>query len=240
MAAVMADTDAASEEFADEARAAAAAVEAKRRELGDLIRAANRPEQTRLFDDFSACWQRYQQMHDAILGLAVQNTNLKAQRLSFEPASAALDRMQAALERLEAAGGASVRAAERTRAACRALVAALRIHLLESRHIAEPEDAEMDSIEARMRELDGEVREGFDALARSSGEAEAAALEESRAAWGDFQKVHAEVLSLSRQNTNVRSFALSLDRARKTTAECESLLGALQRAISSERSEATR
>lgn len=239
-AAVMADTDEASEMFADEGRKAVAAGEPKRRELGELIRAANRPGEVKLFADFSACWKRHQESHETVLGLAVQNTNLKAQRLSFDPASDALARMQAALGRIEAASGPSGGAAARSGAACHVLAAALQIHVLESRHIAEARDEEMDAIEAQMKQLDAQVREGFDALTRATGKAEEAALDESRAAYGDFQKVNAELVDLSRQNTNVRSFAMSLGRARKTTAECESLLEALQRAISSERFEATR
>jgi hypothetical protein len=228
-AAVTADTDEASEGFANEARRATEVVEAKRLELAKLIQAAHQPIETKPFEAFSACWSRYRPINDTVLALAVQNTNLKAQRLSFSTAADALDRMQAALNELPADVGNG--------AGCRAVTAALRILVLESPHIAEPRDEEMDEIEARMNQLDATVREELASLDRSAA---GTALESARVAYADFQKVHAEVLDLSRHNSNVRSFAISLDRARKTAAECESLLSALQQAVTRDRFRATR
>jgi hypothetical protein len=98
----------------------------------------------------------------------------------------------------------------------------------------------MDAIEARMQQLDAQVLEALAALGRAAGQGGAAALAEARTAYADFQRLHAEVLALSRENSGVRSFAMSLDRAWKTTAECEALLRALQRAVSSRTFEATR
>jgi hypothetical protein len=54
------------------------------------------------------------------------------------------------------------------------------------------------------------------------------------AAWAsyqDFQKIHAEIVDLSRQNSNIRSAALSLGQKRKTTAQCQDLLAALQEKV---------
>jgi hypothetical protein len=239
-AAVMADTDRTSQDFADEARKEAAVVETKRGELGKLILAANRPGEVKPFGELSACWKRYQQVDDLVLDLAVQNTNQKAQRLSFAPATDALDRMQAALEKLETAAGSSARGAATTGAACRAVTAALQIHVLESRHIAEPRDEVMDQIEARMKELDAQVEGGFADLAKITGAAGLPDLEAARTAYADFQELNAQILKLSRQNSNVRSLAISLGQARNTAAECQADLGALQQAIASQKFEATR
>jgi hypothetical protein len=43
--------------------------------------------------------------------------------------------------------------------------------------------------------------------------------------------LNAQILALSRRNTNVRSLALSLDEKRKLTGPCEQTLRALQTAL---------
>jgi hypothetical protein len=67
-----------------------------------------------------------------------------------------------------------------------------------------------------------------------------AATQDVRTAYADFQKVNKEVLELSRRNSNIRSFALSLGEKRLVTAKCRELLTALQNSIESHRFEATR
>jgi hypothetical protein len=238
--AVMADTDEASQAFAEEARRASAAVETDRRTLGRLIEIDKRPAELARFDEFNSCWKKYQEVDGEVLDLAVENTNLKALRLSFVPASEALDRMQAALDKLVDTSGSSAEAAVVTKAAGRALTAALKIHALESRHIAQARDEEMDKIEAEMKMLDGEVDSGLNTLSTATDATEKAALEAARAAYADFHKVNTEIIDLSRRNSNVRSFAISLGQKRKATAECQDLLGALQEAVRSQKVEATR
>jgi len=49
-----------------------------------------------------------------------------------------------------------------------------------------------------------------------------------------------EVIGLSRQNTNVKSFELSLGRKRKITAQCDEILSNLQEALRSKEFKATR
>jgi hypothetical protein len=229
--AVMAETDAASEAFAAESRRASATVESDRKELARLIDGGAQPEEVRHLREFSTCWTRYQEIDDEILRLAVENTNLKAQRLSFVPAPAALDRMQAALDTVVADTGTSVEAAAIAKRAYQVMPAALRIHALEGRHIAESNDAEMDKIDAEMKLLDGKVNEGLSALSALSDDAGKAAIEAARAAYADFQRVHTEVLALSRRNSNVCSFAMSLGQKRKVMAECQDRLNALQEAV---------
>ena len=43
--------------------------------------------------------------------------------------------------------------------------------------------------------------------------------------------LNAQIIALSRRNTNVRSLALSLDQKRKLTGPCEETLHALQAAL---------
>jgi hypothetical protein len=238
--AVMAETDAASEAFAAESKRASAAVEQHRSELSRLIDISARPDEVQQLREFSSCWTRYQEVDAEILGLAVENTNLKAQKLSFVPAPAALDRVQTALDKLVTDSGTSAEAAPIAKGAYQVLTAALKIHALESRHIAEPSDAEMDRIEAEMKTLDGRVNDGLSHLSAQGGDAVKVAVETVRAAYADFQKVNTEVLALSRRNSNVRSLAMSLGQKRNVMAECQDHLQALQEAVRVDVSPATR
>ena len=46
-----------------------------------------------------------------------------------------------------------------------------------------------------------------------------------------FMALNAQIVGLSRKNTNVRSLALSLDEKRKLTAPCEDSLRSLEAAL---------
>src|SRR5215471_9499980 len=95
--AVMADTDEASVEFAKESRASAAAVQQDITRLREtLTTLAYQPEDA-LLTEFANNFVEYQKLDDSILGLAVENTNLKAQRLAFGPAQDAANEFRDAL-----------------------------------------------------------------------------------------------------------------------------------------------
>ena len=115
------------------------------------------------------------------------------------------------------------------------LLAAFKIHALESRHIAADRSEAMDRFDMEMQTLDGQVNQGLSSLTALLGKAGQAAIDEAQTAYRHFQQVHAEVVHLSRQNSNVRSFAMSLGQKRKVTAECQDLLHALQESLRSEK-----
>jgi hypothetical protein len=234
--AVMAETDEASETFAQEARRASSAVENARRELGRSIGLGKQPVEMSLINEFNAAWTKYQKLDREILGLAVENTNLKAFRLSIGPASDALGHLDTALNELvEKADSGDV-----SKAAFKIAVAAFKILALQSPHIAEARDEEMDQIEAEMRSLDKQANESLDELSSASGEALQEDIARARAAYADFQEVHSQILDFSRRNSNVRSLALSLGEKRMATANCRDVLTALQTSLRSETFKATR
>jgi hypothetical protein len=233
--AVMAETDEASKESAEASRRASGAVEADRSALAELIETAGKPQQIEQLSAFNECWARYQEIDRQILDLAVKNSNLKALRLCFTAAAAALDRMQSALNGV-VDGSDSIAS---TRAAYRAMTAARRVHALEVRHIPEPRDDEMDRIEADMKSLDGQVAEALGALS-AGDDATRASVDAARGAYAEFQKVHAEILVLSRRNSNVRSLALSLGQKRNVSAECQDRLSALRESLKADLINATR
>ena len=229
--AVLADTDEASQELADEARRSLAAVDTGLKELESLIARAGGAEENDLFRNFLQSWEVFKQIDAELLPLAVQNTNLKAQRLSYGPGADAAERLEAALTSLVDAQDSCDQGREVARWAFRAAAAAGRIQALQAPHIDESRDERMDEIEATMDTCN---RQLVEALARLDEVADAglqpvvaAAMAAADALW----QVNLEIIPLSRQNTNVRSLALSLGRKRVVTAQCEHLLEALQTAV---------
>jgi hypothetical protein len=238
--AVMANTDEASQELADQSVRASQAVDKARRELGLLIEGQNNRREIELFSQFSSCWEKLQEVDREILPLAVQNTNLKALRLSFVPAREALERMAAALNQLMDASASSPDALGITRLASAAIIAALNIYALEASHIAETTEAQMNQIEAAMQRLDAPVRDALNSLQAQAGATGKPFVDAAWTSYKDFQKINSEIIELSRQNSNVRSFAMSLGQKRNLMAQCQDLLTALQEAIQSTNFKATR
>ena len=60
------------------------------------------------------------------------------------------------------------------------------------------------------------------------------------AALDRFTKIHTEIITLSRRNSDVRSLALSLGRKRMITAQCDEQLTALQASLAKHAVGATR
>ncbi len=238
--AVMAATDEASRGFADDSRRAAAELERDRVEVARLIEAGGPVGAQASSREFGACWERHQALDREILGLAVENTNLRAQRLSFGSAGAALDRMQRSLEEIVTASEKSAEAATIGRAAFSAIASARKLHFLEGPHIVEAREAEMDRIEVDMAAQEAKVTEALGLLASAVGEPVEPSIHPVRAAFAEFVAVNKEVVVLSRKNSNVRSLAMSIGEKRKVTAECQALLASLREAIGQRSKSATR
>jgi hypothetical protein len=206
--AVLAVTDENSRKFADEARTAMAKAEQSRQKLEpDLL-----PAQRELFAQFSKDFTNLQRTDEAVLGLAVQNTNLKAYDLTFGPATAAVKQLDAALAPLTSPAAAEAR------------VGTWRLLASLPPHIAEESDAKMDAMEVEMTKLDRQIRRSLDELASPA----------ATAAYRKFSELREQILKLSRENTNVRSLTLSLTQKREALTDCESALVELQQAIQSE------
>lgn len=238
--AVMEETDEASMTYAEESQHKSAAVEKSRQELSRLIDLNAPPEESKLIHEFDAAWTDYQKLDREILGLAVENTNFKAHRLSIGPASDALKRLEAALNATIDAAGADADEVGISDAAFQTVVAAYKTLTLQSRHIAESSEQEMDRIEREMDALDKQATNELDKLSALNVAALQTDVAQARAAYKDFQTIHAEILTLSRRNTNVRSLALALGKGRTATAKCIGALTALQKAIRREKSPTTR
>lgn len=228
---VMADTDEESEKFADQSTRASAAMEEKRLELKRLLDEEKSGREMELFRKFSGCWEKLQGVDREVLHLAVQNTNLKALKLSLGPAREDIDRLEAAMNQLMDSDASLPDALRITRLASRAILDATKIYMLEAPHIAETSDANMDKMESAMKQLDEQMDQTFDDLNSLTDEAGRSFLDTARASYEDFREVNSRILDLSRQNSNVRSLSMSLGQKRKVTAECLDSLAALDKAV---------
>jgi hypothetical protein len=238
--AVMADTDEASAAAAREAQQARQSVQhdvdALKKILGDL---GDREEAGHL-DRFIAGFDEYQKLDDTILPLAVENTNIKAQRLSFGAAQDAVDAFRqsiGAAAHLAPAKNAAVADA----AAARAETAVLEIQVIQARHIAESDEAAMARMESTMKTSEATARKAVDTLKGLLQPATAApSLTAAAEALNRLMTTNTEIVSLSRRNSNVRSLALSLGKKRTVTAECDASLQALEDTLAAHHFSATR
>ena len=94
----MADTDALSVTFARESEQTTLFVPKDIDTLGPLLKDLRYSDETQLLPEFVSRFAEYRELDRRILDLAVQNTNLKAQRLSFGPAQEAANAFRNALK----------------------------------------------------------------------------------------------------------------------------------------------
>ena len=232
--AVLSPTDQDSQSYADQARAATAEVERGRRELGDLLEAGGTREEKNLLDQFSRAFTELQRVDAELLPLAVRNSNLKAFGLAFGPAAEALEEMMTAVSRLVAKSATWPDARNVVLLAMGAETAALHIQALLAPHIAEESDKKMDELEAVIAKEDQQVRDDLDRLAAIPRLKADPDLDTASSSFARFSAIRAQILALSRENTNVRSVAISLSQKRKVMLLCRDALDALQQAVLAE------
>lgn len=170
-----------------------------------------------------------------MLTLAVESSNVKAQRLSFGEGRAAAEAVVDAVGAV--AQGRTPSDARLDAAAARAVLGVREIQALQAPHIAEADDAVMTALETRMRAATVASRSALDVLlAGQPAETRRATV----VAFDRFLAVNDEIVALSRRNTNVRSLALALGRKRALAAECDDRLRQLDDALAAHEFSATR
>jgi hypothetical protein len=237
--AVMADTDETSATAADEARRARQAVEQGLTSLQPILQSLGYHDDIRYLDGFKARFDEYQRLDDEILPLAVENTNLKAQRLSFGPAREAAEAFRTSLEAAVRSKAAKDQCCAEGLAA-RAAAALLEIQVIQAPHIAESEDAAMTRMEAQMASSEAVARKALEQLKSALRPAAGPQLDAAVVALDRFKAINDEIIVLSRRNSNVRSLALSLGRKRTVAAECDDQLRAFEQALAKHVFAATR
>ena len=237
--AVMADTDEASVAFAREAEQATQAVEKDASELAPVLSGLGYSNETGLLDEFKSRFAEYRALDRNILELAVENTNLKAQRLSFGPAQEAADAFRDSLATIAPLD--SAKDTWRMKALVATAIGAVReIQVLQAPHIAEADEAAMTRMEKQMATEEASVRSALATLGPMTQPASRPHLAAATSALDRFMGLNAQIIALSRRNTNVRSLALTLGQKRTLTAACEDRLQALQVALAKREFTATR
>jgi hypothetical protein len=237
--AVMAVTDEASSAAAREASQATEQIERDSNALQRTLEQLAYADDKRHLDAFKACFAGYVALDADILPLAVENTNIKAQRLSFGPARDAANTFRQSLE----ASGRSML----TKDGCcveatiaKATAAVLEVQVIQARHIAESDEAAMTQMEAEMAASQTAARTALESLKGQLPAGAGPQLAAAAAALDRFATTNAELVTLSRRNSNVRSLALSLGRKRTVTAECDDILRALEESLAKHDFAATR
>jgi hypothetical protein len=228
--AVMADTDETSAAFAREDTEATLAAQRDADALKPLLVDLDYSNETHLLEEFTQRFAEYRGLDRDIIDLAVENTNLKAQRLSFGPARDAANAFRDALEPI-----APVDAAKdgwRVKALVASAVGNVReIEVLQGPHIAAADEAAMTRLEQQMAGEASAARRTVEDLTRLVRPEARPKLAVAVAALDKFSGLNTQIVSLSRRNSNVRSLALSLGQKRNLTAACEDSLRALQDAL---------
>ena len=228
--AVMADTDEASIAFAREAEQAKEKVQSDIDALKPLLEGLNFSDEGRLLQEFVNRFTEYCELDRRILDLAVENTNLKAQRLSFGPAQEAADSFRDSLTAVAPLVPADK---WRVEALVATAVATVReIQVLQAPHIADADEAVMTRMEKSMATSEAAARNALKTLSSLVAPRFQARIVAATATLDRFMAVNQQIISLSRRNTNVRSLALSLNQKRKVIPECENVLHALRDALS--------
>jgi hypothetical protein len=228
--AVMADTDEASVAFAREARQATEAAQRDTDALRPILQSLSYSNETRLLDEFAGRFAEYRALDGRVLNLAVENTNLKAQRLAFGPAQEAANAFRDSLRTV----AASARANEQWRieALVEKAVATVReIQVLQAPHIADADEAVMTRMEREMATSELAARDAIKMLTPLVQPGSRPRLAAASASLDQFMDLNGQIIALSRRNTNVRSLALSLDQKRKLITACEDSLHALRDAL---------
>lgn len=236
--AVMAETDEAAAALARDTGQTNAAVERDAAALLPLLENLDYATEVGLLKEFNDRFASYRALDREILDLAVEGSNVKARRLSFGPALEAADQFQRALEGITAAGAANQ---WRVTALAATAVSRIReIQALHAPHIAEPDDAPMTRLEERMKASESAARRALDAMEPLIQPGSRPKYVAARDALDQFMKINAQILDLSRRNSNVRSLALSMNQKRTLIAACEDSLRALQAALAARGSFGTR
>jgi hypothetical protein len=227
--AVLSTTDEESQTLANEAKGFATEINRQRRDLRQLITTDDEPTEIAQLDAFDAAWREFEDVDKRLLAQAVANTNLKATRLAVSDGARVLDRFVDALIEMQSSSADS----ELIRAALVASTSALRVQSLLMAHIPSPDDSEMEALEKRIEGLSGETDRRLEAMAQMAAPRSPEKAAEAMRAWSDYRRIAAEVLRLSRQNTNILSFDVSVHEKRRVTKDCLSALAALLKTIES-------
>ncbi|NOS73260.1 MAG: hypothetical protein HOP36_01715 [Methyloglobulus sp.] len=226
--AVLAITDEESGAFAVKARQATDHVEKNRKEIESIIQQGKYSKEIELVNEFNICWSQYRKLDETILSLAVQNTNLKAQKISSTECAQEMARFEESLNRIIQRDNKDNQCNGTIMPAYEALTASFKIFALHKPHIEEADDKQMDKIEQSIKSYDGSAKKALNTLSGIAALRDNPDLKSAQTAYDRFLKLTSEVLRLSRLNTNIKSAELSLGKKRLISSQCQEILTTLQ------------
>ena len=238
--AVLAITDEASEDFAAQARQAVDGVDSGRKEIESIILQEKLPRETKMINEFNSCWSQYRKLDETILDLAIQNTNLKAQKISATQCAQELEHFEVSLNRLIDQNTNGNQCNKVVMLSYEALTASLKVFALHKLHIEEADDQEMDKIEQRIKSYDGSARKALGTLRGIADLIDNEDLKNADTAYERFMNLTGEVLKLSRMHTNIKSAEPYLRKIRLVSSQCQEILSTLKETVQAQQFKATR
>lgn len=221
-------------EFATQARKASDALDKERQAFDSISAQSKTSEELELFGEFNLCWAQFRKLDDSLLALATQGTNIRAKDLSAKQATDALEGFETSLKTLPQNNP------RQNLLALEALNAALKIQILHKPHIEAASDQVMDQLETRIKGLDEIVRTHLTSLQDGGTAEDREAISESLSSYNRYMNITREVIKLSRQNTNLKSAEISLDKKRLISTQCQTQLSELQQIVAAQTSKASR
>lgn len=234
---VMAQTDAESSQLATKAREARSKVQSDVDSLRPLLESLDYADERARLKAFEQDFAEYVRLDETILGLAVENTNIKARALAFGPARAAADAVNDALLKAVPTASSNWRAKA---LAYEAISAVRELQALQAPHIEEPQEAVMDTLETRMTSAASRATEALTALKAAVAPDGRASVADAEAGVNRFIELNTQIVQLSRRNTNVRSLALVMEQKGEHMSACERGLQALADALGTRTTAASR
>lgn len=220
--AVMAGTEKAAASFVREAEQATRDVQSPLDLLRPILTDLRYSKESQLLAEFETKFSEYRALDRRIQELVLESTNLKAQRLSWGPAQQAADAFR---DSIEAVDPAAAQTSPKVEVLVARTIASVReIQALQAPHIAESDAGAMTRIEQRMATAEATARGALRTLASLVPPARSPAVASATAALDRFTALNAEILALSRRNSNVQALALSLGQKRILVAAGEETL----------------
>jgi hypothetical protein len=204
-----------------------------------LLHELNYTEELTLLRQVRDSLAAYEAQEVSILALAREKSNRKALELAFGETAHAADAYRQLLNQLSAAAKGKTAPAVQLQCASAAL-SMRELQLLEAPHILEPEDALMEQLEQRMQGPLQETRKAMTLLATNPAPEARPLIDPANTALEHFLELHAQLLELSRRNSDMRALALSLEQKRSVQVHCQDALAELSEALSQRAHPATR
>lgn len=219
--AVLAQNDEDSINFADEARSASDAVERDRRALARLLAKEGSENERALLDKFDTSWATLRQADATLLESAGQNTNRRAIELSETICDDLLQKFQDDLSKLTQSVNPPARRIEMQKLAGQAGTSALRIALLQLRHISAPSAPDKATIETSMKNEARKVSAALATLESMTGKKSSPFIRSATSGFSQYLQVNDEIVRLS----NIRAtVGRSIEERRTADAACDRLL----------------